>query len=158
MLRNPDNALFGIGEDGRTPIWVRIVVGPKPDPKITDWRGEYFDNRALDGEPILVRNDEKIDFDWKRESPAKGVPKNNFSARWTRRIRFDAATYRFHITIDDGARLWVDDRMVIDEWELGAARELTIDLFLINGYHDLKIEYFEKGDNARAEFWWEEIN
>ncbi len=32
--------------------------------------GEYYNNRSLSGSPALVRNDERIDFDWGEDSPA----------------------------------------------------------------------------------------
>ena len=47
-----------------------------------DWRGEYFANPDLSGEPALVRNDTAVDFDWGDTSPAPGlVPADEFSAR-----------------------------------------------------------------------------
>jgi hypothetical protein len=148
MLRNAESDVFGIGEDGNTPFWVKILI----DPEIVEWRGEYFDNRKLEGDPALIRNDEEIDFNWKGDAPSSSLPANNFSVRWTRRLSFDAAIYRFSIRVDDGARLWVDDRMVIDEWEEGSVRTISVDLEMAKGRHDLKLEYFERKGDARAYF------
>ena len=146
MLRNAEADVFGIGEGGNTPFWVKILISPE----ITEWRGEYFDNRKLEGEPALIRNDKEIDFNWKDDAPSASLPADNFSVRWTRRLSFDAAIYRFSIRVDDGARLWVDDRLVIDEWEEGSARTLSVDLEMTKGRHDLKLEYFERKGDARA--------
>ncbi len=98
--------------------WEKVVSYP-------DWKGEYWSNRTLSGGPSLVRNDEEIDFNWGWGSPAPTLPSGDFSARWTRTMDFDAATYRFHVLVDDGARLWVDDKVRNDEevdfdWGSGA--------------------------------------
>ncbi|MCJ7566230.1 MAG: NBR1-Ig-like domain-containing protein, partial [Anaerolineales bacterium] len=79
MLRNASGDIFGLGDDANLPFWVKIVV----EPDITEWRGEYFDNRKLEGNPELIRNDKEIDFNWKFKSPSSNIPINNFSARWT---------------------------------------------------------------------------
>ncbi|MCJ7568076.1 MAG: NBR1-Ig-like domain-containing protein, partial [Anaerolineales bacterium] len=77
MLRNAHGDIFGLGDDANLPFWVKIVV----EPDISEWRGEYFDNRKLEGNPELIRNDEEIDFNWKFKSPSSNIPINNFSAR-----------------------------------------------------------------------------
>ena len=145
MLRNVRGDIFGLGDDANLPFWVKIVV----EPDITEWRGEYFDNRKLEGDPVLIRNDEEIDFNWKYKSPSSSLPINNFSARWTRGLQFDAATYRFSIRVDDGVRLWVDNRLVIDEWDDGSVRTVVVDLEMTRGKHDLKLEFFEREGEAR---------
>ncbi|OGO17610.1 MAG: hypothetical protein A2Z14_17070 [Chloroflexi bacterium RBG_16_48_8] len=60
--------------------------------------------------------------------------------------------------MDDGAALWIDDRLVIDEWKQGASREVTVDLELKKGEHELKVEYYEASGTARVRFWWERKN
>jgi hypothetical protein len=156
-LRNASGSLFGIGDNANSPFWVRIIVGPKPEPKITDWRGEYYANTKLSGDYVLVRNDKKIDFNWGNGSPDDDVPSDGFSARWTREVTFEKALYRFHLVMDDGAALWVDDRLVIDEWEQGASRGVTVDLELKKGDHEIKLEYYEVGGTAKINFWWEKL-
>jgi len=123
-----------------------------------DWRGEYWSNRGLSGSPVLVRNDSAIDFNWGWGTPATAVPSDNFSARWTRRVEFDAATYRFHVVVDDGARLWLDDQLIIDSWRDGGTRELTADYALVRGTHDLRVEFYEHTRGACIHVWWEKIS
>jgi hypothetical protein len=106
----------------------------------------------------LVRNDKKIDFNWNNGSPDQDVPSDGFSARWTRTLSFDKALYRFHLEMDDGAALWIDDQLVVDEWKRGSVREVTVDLELKKGAHDIKVEYYEAGGNARVSFWWEKLS
>jgi hypothetical protein len=157
MLRNPQGFLFGVGEMANRPLWVQVNVGPKPTPKITDWLGEYFDNRDLDDDPVLVRNDEVIDFNWRSGSPAEEIPVDNFSARWTREVEFEAGIYNFRVRMDDGARLWVDDQLAIDGWEDGTNRVLTADLEMSEGEHELRLEFYEHNDEARTSLRWSKL-
>ena len=130
--------------------WERVARYP-------DWKGEYWSNRDLRGNPAIVRNDAALDFQWSRGAPGHGLPSDDFSARWTRRVRFDAGTYRFHVLVDDGVRLWVDDQKVIDAWREGALREFTGDLVLTGGEHGLRVEYYEHTGEARIRVWWEKL-
>ena len=120
---------------------------------ITDWRGEYFNNTALSGSPALVRNDETIDFDWGTGSPGSGVGPDNFSARWTQTLDFDEGLYHFYVTADDGIRLWVDDRLLIDAWGAGSLTSHTADMNL-SGSHSVRLEYNEQTSEALAELAW----
>ncbi|MFN8492784.1 MAG: PA14 domain-containing protein [Caldilineaceae bacterium] len=125
---------------------------------IYNWRGEYFNNRSLVTNPVLVRDDPTIDFDWGSGAPAAGLPSDNFAVRWTRGQSFDAGTYRFHVLVDDGAYLFVDDNLLINEWHDGAARETTADIYLGQGTHNLRVEYYENTGVSRIKVWWEQIS
>jgi hypothetical protein len=157
LLRNSSGFTFGVGATANQPFWVQIVVGPTPTPSRNAWRGEYFTSRDLSGAPALVRSDSSLDFSWGRSAPASGLPSDNFSVRWTRRISVTEGLYRFRLTSDDGARLWVDGRLVIDQWTDGSAREATVDLSLRSGDYDVKVEYYEHSGDARALVRWESV-
>ncbi|MGQ9903146.1 MAG: PA14 domain-containing protein, partial [Anaerolineae bacterium] len=121
-------------------------------PVITEWRGDYFNNPTLAGNPAFTRNDPAINFNWGSQSPDPRLNADGFSARWTRRLYFDAGLYRFTVRVDDGARVFVNGVMVIDEWRDGSAREVSTDLTLSAGDHDLRIEYYERGGAALISF------
>ena len=128
-----------------------------PTVTITDWRGEYFANAGLQAPPYLVRNDRVVDLDLAPgRSPALGMPSENWSARWSRTWRFDEGNYRFHVLVDDGARLWVAGRLLIDAWADGAAREFTADLYL-KGDVPIRLDYYNHLGAARARLNWEQI-
>lgn len=133
-------------------------VPPTPTPVyITDWRGEYFNNAGLVGTPIVIRNDLVINFDWGLGAPAPVLPADNFSARWTRWWRFAPGPYRFHLRADDGARLYVDNSLVLEMWDQGPARTQTVALNLPAGDHFIQVDYFEAGGEATVALWWEEV-
>ncbi len=127
------------------------VIPPPPVPTpttappvvITDWKGEYFDNRDLGGDPVAVRNDPEINFDWTGQSPAPGMPSENYSVRWTQSRNIPAGTYRFTVWVDDGVRLWVDGNLVIDGWQEGAIKNYVADVDLSQGTHEVRVEYFQ---------------
>jgi len=130
--------------------WGKVTAYP-------DWRGEYWSNRRLEGDSVLVRNDVTIDFNWGRGSPAVTLPADGFSARWMRTAEFEAAIYRFRVVVDDGARLWVDDQLILDAWRDGSAREVTVDYALVRGTHSVRVEHYENTGDALIHVWWEKV-
>ncbi len=133
--------------------WQRIVPTPvvTPEPIITEWRGEYYNNVHLNGQPVLVRNETQIAFEWGEGSPHPAVQKDRFSAAYTRTLNFTSGLYRLSLGIDDGARLYIDDQLVIDAWQPGIRRIVTHDMSL-SGQHTVRIEYFEEGGSAALYF------
>jgi uncharacterized protein YraI len=129
----------------------------RPD-SYPDWKGEYFNNPSLSGVPVLVRNDPGISFDWGPDSPGPGVPADNFSARWSRNWQFEAGDYRFRVVVDDGARLWVDDELVIDRWRAGEPKGYAGEITLDEGTHSLRLEYFEFQYDAQVHLSWEQVD
>ncbi|MEA2554536.1 MAG: alpha-glucosidase, partial [Fimbriimonadaceae bacterium] len=85
----------------------------------TGLKGEYFPNVDLKGAPQLVRMDPQIDFNWKVGPPAPGMPDENFSIRWTGKVGPVpvSGSYEFVTVTDDGVRLWVDGKMIIDKFQ-----------------------------------------
>ena len=119
------------------------------------WKGEYFGNRDLQGNPALVRDEPQIDFDWGEGRPAPNLPADHFSVRWQRRVSFEAGTYRFFLQIDDGARVLLDNQLILDEWEDGADRTINVDVTLPAGERAIQVEFYESSGVARVSFWWE---
>jgi hypothetical protein len=120
-----------------------------------NWKGIYWPNLELRGSPSLIRDDAQIDFDWGTGSPGAGMPGDRFSARWTRSLPFEEGFYRFTLHVDDGVRLWVDERLLIDDWRNGSLRTLSKDYVLGGtGAHSLRVEYYEAVGQARMHVSW----
>ncbi len=85
--------------------------------------GEYFNNKNLEGEPVFTRIDSIIDFSWQRKSPVGGKDGEPFSVRWTGYITPPVtAEYTFKTINNDGTRLYIDDKKILDNWwDHGAA-------------------------------------
>jgi hypothetical protein len=128
-----------------------------PIPFFADWRGEYYNNIGFQGAPVLVRNDRTISFNYGAGSPDPRVPVDNFAARWTRNVSFAPGTYRFRATVDDGVRVTVGGRVIIDALVEGAPRQLTGDA-TVNGPTDVVVEYIERGGSGLIDFSWDALN
>jgi mannan endo-1,4-beta-mannosidase len=128
-----------------------------PEVIITDWRGEYYANAALSGEPALIRNDLAIDFNWGAGSPDPRLPADQFSARWMRQVGFEQAQYRFVVSSDDGVRLWVDGQPVLNEWHDGTLTDYSVNLDMSQGKHFLQLEYYENSGGAMVRLIWAKV-
>jgi hypothetical protein len=123
------------------------------------WKGEYFNDIYLQGPPLLVRNDPKIDFNWDLGSPDPRVPADNFSVRWTRQVNFESGHYDFYATTSDGVRLYLDGWKVLDEWHDTVGYPTYTGRFyeLSAGAHTLTVEYYERGGIAYAMVYWSRL-
>ncbi len=130
-----------------------VAPAPTPQPSgSTGWLGEYFNVADLSGAPVFTRNDAAVNFFWGLRSPDTRLNTDHFSVRWTRTINFRGGLYRFKITVDDGARLWVDGILVLDQWRVQSQATYQVDLTLSAGNHAVVIEYFDDTDNATIQF------
>ena len=142
---------------GGAPTPVPPTLAPSPPPALPGpWRAEYFNGQGLTGNPVLVRTDSTVDFNWGWQSPAAGVNANYFSVRWTGQIPFESGRYRFTTTTDDGVRLYVDDRLVISSWR--GMRGTRVGYATVNqGTHTVRVEYFEQTQAAMARVGWQQV-
>ncbi|WP_433619221.1 PA14 domain-containing protein [Dactylosporangium sp. CA-139114] len=145
--------------DGKT---VRhVITTPDADTTYTanyapsgTFAAQYFSNTTLTGTPALTRQDPLIDFVWPDE-PGPGVTPDQFSARWTKSQYFAAGRYKFTTVTDDGVRLFIDDKLVIDEWhdQAGTAHDYSADLTA--GDHAIRMEFYDGGAAAVAKLFWD---
>jgi hypothetical protein len=130
-------------------------TAPRVAAQVSDsWTGEYFNNTTLSGSSALVRQDGVINFQWGLDSPGPGVNADGFSVRWSRSLRFDAATYRFSARTDDGVRVYLDGARIIDAWYNRTADWSTSDQFVSAGVHTVTVEYYDDVGDATAEVGW----
>ena len=132
--------------------WEKLLSG-------ATWVGSYYGNQSLSGAPVLTRNDAAIDFDWGNGSPDAKVPADGFSARWSRTLGFEAGTYRFLASTDDGVRIFVDGKRIVDAWtKQSLPNTRSGDIVLAAGQHTIVVEYFEEGGEAGAHVWWNRLD
>jgi len=116
-------------------------------------RGEYFADQNFE-KRIQTRKDRKIDFDWILGDIVDNFS-DNVSIRWTGRIKAPkSGTYKFITNSDDGTRLWIDDKLIIDDWNVHAAEDYGANINLTKGYHQIKLEYFEGEGFASVKLMW----
>jgi len=89
--------------------------------------------------------------EWTVSSPLA----DNFSVRWTGTLRVpQTGKYTFYLASDDGARLVIDDEMVIDAWYDRSGEESVGERDLTAGEHTLRCEYYERGGGAQCHLAW----
>jgi beta-glucosidase len=104
---------------------------------------DAFNNVNLTGEPAAHRTDPHIDAD---RSLGDGINQNEVSARWSG--YFTPSDPGEHLIFVQGPgerggyKLHVDDRLVIDTWELARAQVSQIRLPLAPGPHKILFEYY----------------
>lgn len=118
-------------------------------------RAVYYDDVDLTGTTV-TRTDPSIAFDWGLAAPVSGIGADTFSVRWSGSVvpRY-SQTYTFATTSDDGVRLWVDGKLVIDQWTNHSRRVDTGTVTLTAGQSvPIVLEYFDNLRNAVAELRW----
>ena len=130
------------------------LIPPNAEKNEHGLQGEYFNNRDVEGKPVLTRIDKQVDFNWKRESPAPGIVNlDKFSVRWTGKlISPGAGTYEIGVNADNGVRVYLDDKLLVDSWTDQAPDQLKsgyINL-VANQKYDIRIEFYENIGEAMA--------
>jgi len=135
------------------------VVIPPPTGGVvgtgTGLTGQYFDNSNFTGASVS-RTDATVNFNWGTGSPSASIGADTFSARWIGQVQAQhTQTYTFHVTGDDGVRLWVNGVLLINKWILQPATESSGSITLIAGQkYDIKLEYYENLIDAVVQLRW----
>ncbi len=112
---------------------------------------EYFQNATLEGSPVLVRTEKKIDYQWgDGEQVAGKLIARKMSVRWS--TTYTPATsgeVTFELKGDDGCRLIIDgERKIVPE-----AKNPYYTMQVEKGKaYKLVIEYWQHSDNAEIKF------
>lgn len=132
--------------------------GPAPEHTDPTWQAYYWNNQTLSGDYRLNRTESNIDWDWGNGAPDSSIPADHFSARWTRYIDVTAGRYRFTATSDDGIRIYVDDQLILNQWQDHSVTTFTADIDLSAGHHQVRVEYYENGGFAVAKVSWASLS
>ena len=114
---------------------------------------EIFNNPDFRGEPALRRTDQHVNFE---RALGDGVNQNEVSARWTG--YFSPSNPGDHLLFvqgggeEGGFRLYLDDKLIIDDWQRINARISQVHMPLAAGAHKIRFEYFVHGSYAGPKF------
>jgi hypothetical protein len=96
---------------------------------------------------LMTRVDPNIDFNFGAGTPGPAVPGRAFAVQWVGNITPSySETYTFYTLSDDGARVWVNNQLIISNWtdHTATLNKGTITL-AANTAYDFKVQYFENG-------------
>jgi hypothetical protein len=135
----------------------QVASAQTEDPAEVNWFARYWNNTEFAGEEAVSRTEVDLTHNWGFDSPTPGVEADGFSARWVATVEFDAGAYRFTTTSDDGIRVSVDGETIIDNWTVHAPTENSAEINLVDGVHNISVDYFENDGRAVASLDWERI-
>ena len=116
-----------------------------------DWKMQFYNYNTetgipdmaalLSGKPVLEQQTNELWMAW-WGAPAPGVNADQFATVSTSRFTIPKGKYTFTLTSDDGVRLYLDGKLLLDRWDIHepATDRLEVEL---NGQHDLRIEHFD---------------
>ncbi|WP_079527268.1 PA14 domain-containing protein [Halobacillus hunanensis] len=131
-----------------------------------DWIAFHYNNTNLEGMPTarekLSNLNRKLSFDFDKGSPVDDIQNDNFSSLYTSSQRIEAGPYLLRLKADDGVRVYIDDKLVVDRWGPGnfnsqIAKDLMIkdkDNVSSNqkDIHTIRVEYMESEGASSLDF------
>ena len=140
------------------PSGVASAIFDKPGPvgTGTGLSATYFSHKDLTGD-TQTRTDALLNFDFSGDKgPFPGIGPQDFSVRWTGQIQPPLSdTYTLTTVSDDGVRVWLDGKLLIDDWTAHSPANDTAVVRLEGGRkYPLKIEYFNGYGGGTFQLYW----
>jgi len=129
---------------------VLTIIDRINNPRV--WRAEYFTNIDLQGKPFGVYYEKMPSHKWDHTPPKPGMSSDYYSVRWRSKMILDKdEELVFNILTDDGARLYVNNKLILDKWFPQAPTAHTVTETFPAGEHEVALEYFEKRHGAEVD-------
>lgn len=122
--------------------------------------GEYFkaggkDDARPKGKPFLVRVDKQINFGEVSGDFYGSKLSDGFMVHWNGTLSAPkAGNYKFTLGSDDGSRLYIDDKRVLDHWGAHSFEKKSASVDLTAGAHKVRVTFSEGGGGAACQLWW----
>jgi uncharacterized repeat protein (TIGR03806 family) len=118
--------------------------------------GVAFTNTSFSLSPTLVRTDATINFDWSSTPPDPSIGLNDFVVRWVGSIQPEySELYTFTTLTQDGARLYVNGQLLIDQWADQSATQWSNSIALTaQQRYNIEMDFFNESFGAEAALYW----
>ena len=125
--------------------------------------GQYFNNLTLSGPPAFTRTDVRVDANWNGASPSgsssqgfSDVAGTNWSAKWTGNIiPTYSEAYTFTTMSDDGVRLVVNGKTLINDWTDHPVTTDTGSINLVAGQaYSIELDYYQGKGGSELHLLW----
>lgn len=120
-----------------------------PIPSVDDiWLAQYFDNMVRRRPAKVIEAESNLNFNWGHGSPHSSIPKDKFSAIFSKRFNFAAGLYEFSTTVDDETEIYLNNDLIGSQG-LGSG---SFTHLISSGTHLLQIHYHEGSQPAYLNF------
>lgn len=109
--------------------------------------------KLLEGRPVKTLQTGALDFTWGMEAPAPGVLPERFGTLAECEIELREGRYEVRTISDDGVRVLVDGKVVLENWTLHPPTENRAMVQVAAGRHAVRIEHFELDGFAQLGLW-----
>lgn len=118
-------------------------------------RGDYYVGTNFE-QKDFSRIDPAIRFNWDKRSPGQGLSRSYYSIRWTGKLLAPlTGEYLFFAKVNDGIRVWVGNKLVLDSWQLNSYKHYSGRIVLEAGhYYDLRVDYFNAIEWGEIDLYW----
>jgi glucose/arabinose dehydrogenase len=144
-------------------LWAILLAGAAPQEVEPGLVAEYFEiggtadlpRIPADRKPVLVRVEKTVDYDDVSGEFYGTRLESNFYARWTGILRVEkAGRHAFWTASDDGSRLSIDGKVVVNNGGVHAMTERQGEAELAAGDREILVEFFQGGGEAGCKVAW----
>jgi hypothetical protein len=134
--------------------WYKLGVGGTcPAPAAGAFTGCYYGDQNMSN-LRLVRTDQQVNFNWGYDAPDPSMNHEHYSVRWQGNFNFDQSDYCFNVLTDDGARVYLDGKLILDGWRDQWPTNYYTTAPVTAGQHLVTVEYYQGILNATAVVSW----
>nr|MBP7937388.1 right-handed parallel beta-helix repeat-containing protein [Phycisphaerae bacterium] len=149
-----------IKADGKTMTAAGSLLLAEWDVQFFKWDPAALDPRQhqdrwdklITGQPVERRKLNVIDFKWGGGAPSEKVGPDHFGTVAETTLDLPAGKYTIWTVSDDGIRVTVDGKRVIDDWTWHPPKENTAPIDLVAGKHKIRIDHFEIDGVSQLQF------
>jgi outer membrane protein OmpA-like peptidoglycan-associated protein len=106
-------------------------------------KADFFDGSNFD-RYVGTQTVSKIDMSWNDNAPLLGIDPHNCTIKFTGYLEApETGLYSFSMKVDDGVKVWLNDQMIINQWDLNDNGDFVANVSLEAGKkYPLRVDYF----------------
>jgi len=137
----------------KTPVYSNLIKGTG-----NGLNADYYVGAQVvtSSNPIISTNINLLDFEWGTSSPDDSKLGDDFSAKFTGYIEAKyTGIMNLDFAIDDGAKVWVNDVLVLDKWIPNNFLLYTVPVSMtVGNFYKIVVQYNDIGGGAAIQMYW----
>lgn len=102
--------------------------------------------------PDFTTKTSAIAYDWFAAPPSPLIHHDKYVARFAKTQLFDSGNYTFTVTADDGVRVLLDGKIIIDQWHDQAQTTYTTTRAVGVGTHSVVVQFYQNRGRSTLKF------